>query len=1225
MHPSPVSRHSLLRRIARLALALTLAPLLPTHSLASGEPIEPSPQPPPTSEPQAATAAQPAKPTAPPPGTVIRQKNFLTPAIVLQELRAETDTSDDANRTRSILSAALTANWPELSLALKSIPDPKQASDAFSALLEKIAQSSKVPTFNPAAVPNYYGEAPPERQDQNRPHLLVSSDFSQLLAAAPAPPSSTDLTHLATIGKVALNAANRSQLAAQLEAGLGSLGGKDPTARAHAATILSTLGEPKHAKAFLPTENDPNDPKVSVPQLLSLIQYHAELLASGAPEGSHEKAALTCTALSKRIAETDQPTRNLLAERLPALLNAMRAEQATLFIQNEILPQPALLNAYAAHLLQRGNVALKSLEEITRTASITSISRFLNAFEGTKISLPQQASSLALLWIDEAESALRYLPDHKEDEDGRRRIGRMYGFVDPSLQGSRFIAIPRATLHALAPKNAVLHTVNSALAQRVQQIQLLLKLGDPDATTLNDLKEFLQTHPELRSSLATRYLEGWIRQRSQPEESEEVKQMRMNGFFIPKPSALPTTRARQIQNLKELAELLPTLKTLSENSLKPQLQVKAFAALHSPSEVFLATDIEAIFGKTDALTPDIVAELAAVMRKNLASIWDDPATQQQQGTKRTRTEIKQQVRRGYAIASELVRKSLAKHEGDWKSLRTCALTLFDAAEFEFQEKGPLDTYLAARKEALTLFQRSAEAYNASVPSLPEAQWNIDPYLPWISAMLGATDLTRIRWSEGRPEPAYETLSNTLNALPPEAAKKHQGLLVKLAESSLPNIQPAMRQKILAAIDQIVGPTCQEAANIRRILETYRQLTAESRLVLKIDGQSRIHPETPFGVMLSIEYTHALGRESGHFTKYLLNPGTAANNNPFFNMMPGGQKPPNYRDDLLKNVRAALQNTFEILAHTFHSETVTPQRGHADGWSSTPLAYLVLKPKNAAVDVIPPIQIDLEFAEASQQVILPVTSQAEPLQIDPSSPIRPTEDLGITVVVDEREWNTKRRIQIEIDARAKGLLPDFNAIFRQNFKGFETHLTDNGNNLDEFKTDEEHAWAQSSRSWQIVLTPEATSLPRRIYPPALRDGISGKVEYRSYRDADLIPQPETVTKSGIPLTGSSPWALAALAAFVAVATASALVIRRKLRSSPRPNAEPGVPNEITAISTLRFLNRCVRSGNVPEALQETLAVDIRRLETQCFSPTPQSSPPSPHDLQTLIQRYRSFAS
>ncbi len=1211
---------------AHLPLALLLVTSLAAKPRAQDATAETNPSTPPPAETTPKPTGAPVEKTPPPPpaASVIAQKNFLAPASVLQELRAESpNASPESQRTARILTAALTADWNDLAAALKEIPDRKQATEAFSALLEKFAQSTKFPAFNPAFQNMYYGEAPPERQDQNRQHLLVSTDFSLLLAAAPDALTSKDIAHLAKIGAVALNEADRSNLATQLESGLGQLGGKDPDARARAASILSALGEPDLAKPFLPTQEDPNSTAVSIPQLLSLIQYHAGLLERGAPEASPAKAAATCTALAKRIPSDDTATRKQLSERLPDLLNAMRKDDAIAFIQKEILPHTALRESYAEHLLSRGNTSLKSVEERTRTASITAISRFLNAFTGANTLLPPTATGLVLLWIDEAESALRYLPDRKENEDGRRRVARMYGFSDRSAQ-SRFIAIPRNALLELAPSTAVIDPISPALAQRIEQIRIQLQIGDPSDATLSELKPFLGRHPELRTHLVSRYLEGWMLQRSQPEESEEVKQMRSNGFVIPKASGLPVTRARQIQNLKEFCELLPVLRDLSGNTLKPDLEVRAFAAIHSPAEVFLSEDIERVFGKPHTLKLETVAELAQVLRKNLATLWDDPSVQQQQGTNRTTSETENQVRRGYATASDLVRRSLAANEGDWQSLRTCALTLFDAAEFEFKKHGPLETYLNGRKEALALFQRSAEAYNKIAPALPESKWTVDPYLPWISAMLGATDLARLKWAEGRPEPAYADIARTLNALPPEIAAHHRTLLAKLAESALPNLQPAMRRKVLAAIDQIVGPDCKEAASIRRTLESYAQLTAESRLILKLDGPSEVAPDSPFGAMLFLDYTTQLGRESGNFTKYLLNPGNSAANSPFMSMMMGGQKPPNYRDDLLKNIRTALQNTFEINASVFHSESVAPMAGYTEGWQRTPLAYLILKPKNAAVDLVPPIQIDLEFAEASQQVILPVTSQAEPLRIQPNGPPRPNEELTLSVTIDEREWSSKQRLQIEIDAKAKGLIGDLNSLLHTEFNDFGAKLTDTGNNLDEFKTEEDRAWAQTSRSWQIILNPKSGRAPSRIRPPALRPNVNAQIEYRSYRDADLITHPASVTKTGIPLS-TSPSASWLRAVFVAgLAVSGIWTLRKRMQRPVTAGKASSLPTEITPISTLRFLNRCAKSGRVPEALRETLSVDIHRLESQCFAPNGPATGPSAEQLTALLHRYRSFA-
>jgi hypothetical protein len=95
--------------------------------------------------------------------------------------------------------------------------------------------------------------------------------------------------------------------------------------------------------------------------------------------------------------------------------------------------------------------------------------------------------------------------------------------------------------------------------------------------------------------------------------------------------------------------------------------------------------------------------------------------------------------------------------------------------------------------------------------------------------------------------------------------------------------------------------------------------------------------------------------------------------------------------------------------------------------------------------------------------------------------------------------------------------------------------------------------------------------------------------------------------------------------MALVGTGAFALRNRIRKSAPKTDSPALPSEITLISTLRFLNRCAESGKVPEALSETLTVDIHRLEAQCFAPNGQAAPPSIEQLTTLLHRYRSFAS
>src|SRR6185436_4247493 len=121
------------------------------------------------------------------------------------------------------------------------------------------------------------------------------------------------------------------------------------------------------------------------------------------------------------------------------------------------------------------------------------------------------------------------------------------------------------------------------------------------------------------------------------------------------------------------------------------------------------------------------------------------------------------------------------------------------------------------------------------------------------------------------------------------------------------------------------------------------------------------------------------------------------------MSSSANKPVNPSEEFSKNIHAALDETFEVASVTFHDASVKTLDLPREGWQETPLAYLVLRSKDAAVDRIPSIQIDMDFSDAAGQVVLPIRSQVQPIDSkDAEVAQRPCEDLSVIFTMDERE-------------------------------------------------------------------------------------------------------------------------------------------------------------------------------------------------------------------------------
>src|SRR6185436_10226420 len=141
------------------------------------------------------------------------------------------------------------------------------------------------------------------------------------------------------------------------------------------------------------------------------------------------------------------------------------------------------------------------------------------------------------------------------------------------------------------------------------------------------------------------------------------------------------------------------------------------------------------------------------------------------------------------------------------------------------------------------------------------------------------------------------------------------------------------------------------------------------------------------------------------------------------MSSSANKPVNPSEEFSKNIHAALDETFEVASITFHDASVKTIDLPRDGWQETPLAYLVLRAKDAAVDRIPSIQLDMDFADTAGQVVLPVRSQVQPIDSkEPEVAPRPCDELALIFTMDEREWRKEGKVVVEIAAKGKGVIP-----------------------------------------------------------------------------------------------------------------------------------------------------------------------------------------------------------
>jgi hypothetical protein len=842
----------------------------------------------------------------------------------------------------------------------------------------------------------------------------------------------------------------------------------------------------------------------------------------------------------------------------------------------------------------------------------------LRVLEGKRSALPEAVNVLVMNWLGEAEQTYRSGGRNQEQNIIEQDF---YVYRNVNMQARPRTLAPEVIL-ARAPSSSLIRRMNQGLAQRVNLTLLKVTLLNPTEMTLDTLKSYLKEHPGQEKELCQDYLAAWVKKRMVQQEDPNIVRMRLLGYNIAKPptQGIPLTRLRQNQNVAEFKNVLTALRQLSPEPIEPGTIIQSFMSIHSGAEVYRLDDIEAIFGAPEKMNRAELMILVTGMRTKLREQWRDPQAQQDAGSNRTETEVKDEVSRGYRTALELVQRGLSATNAEWKEFIVRGQLFFDASEYEFSRQIKLSDYVNLRDEAFSSYKKASETYAANVPEMPKGQWTMEPYQMWFFVMLGASDLSQLTRAAARSDPGLRLIGEAMRALPGEAAEGHITKFGEMLGSVLSQVPANMKQKFLSAGLQVIGEDHASAKTAKQALGNYEEIVNEVQLRITVDGPTRVG-RTPFGAAVGLEHTRQLARESGGFTKYLQNLQSQGRNIIYYGN--AGQKAVNYRDEFSKNIHAALDETFEVASITFHDASVKPIDLPREGWQETPLAYLVLRAKDSAVDRIPSFQLDMDFSDTAGQVVLPIRSQVQPIDAkDSEVPPRPCEDLALTFTMDEREWRKEGKVVIEVAAKGKGVIPPHTQMFDFAREGFDVEVTDNGLSVAQFVSDGKTKTAQADRGWQFTykrkkdLRGDVT-----LSFPAIKSGIvTTNVDYKHYQDADLVSITPKEAAAGVALRsgGSTLARNAGLAVGAIVIAAGLFVLARRRPAREQTAGGLTMPVQVTPFSVVAFLRRIQReyAAKLDENSRQSLQSQIREIESAFFSGKGEKSP----DLEAVARKW-----
>jgi len=478
------------------------------------------------------------------------------------------------------------------------------------------------------------------------------------------------------------------------------------------------------------------------------------------------------------------------------------------------------------------------------------------------------------------------------------------------------------------------------------------------------------------------------------------------------------------------------------------------------------------------------------------------------------------------------------------------------------------------------------------------------------------------------------------ALPEKLFKSHIELLAAAITQSLSELNPELKHKYCRAAVALTGDLPQ-ARELRSTLAYYDDLTNEVQLNIAVDGSTDVGRE-PFGAVLAVWSSVSVSRESGGFARYVNPQG--------YNPQTGEQI--DHKEALEKRIRTALSERFEIASITIAKVDAKPMPiadGGREGWEQTPLAYLVLKAKDASVDKIPPMSMDMEFRDNTGTVLLPISSPATLIDArQPKGPERTLKDLELTMTLDDRSFArgsgaakspdapVAGEISLEVRAKAQGLVPNLDRLVDLSAsKGFSVVKTDDhGITITEMAQKMGRVIPTSERNWTVRLKHDglAAGAPEFTFP-TVQSTFAGsiatvdnksKLELKRYADADIVPAAAAVTLSAV----EGRWAIVAGFAAGALALLAAIGygLFRLLRKPATVVAPPlfTMPTEVTPVTAIAVLRR-IQSYNgalLNAGDQQALAGEIAMFEHKCFAQG--ASPASDADLKASLQRWISKA-
>ena len=1046
--------------------------------------------------------------------------------------------------------------------------------------------------------------------------FMQLSDVLGLARANPGDWTASRLKQLGLLVKACVPPMQRRWLEQQLEEGLADLGGKDPEARLTAGRMLIHAQFNEMATRFLPKAEEARAIKDPAARDEVLAFYSIKLE-------------------TEQVEQTRQPP--AFAQHLEVLKNPasppLKVKQTiTLVVKQVGLVSPTVIDT-AIRTLMKDNppVAQELLVETLKHYRLSIKGPRLDARLSNLYSIQALAATVAAAKGEEQgwKQLLELMADHwtqEADNTFAQRGARAPGRPD---------AVDAQEMVATAPGGRWVAALPTPMAEKIDIAiaRCVITAGDFDraATLIVDLSK---RNADAALALADDFLVAWG-ERNNPDLPEPLRKK----FGLPDDAHIAVTPVMMANNIRNLARIMTLFREAGVAWKDNTRIVAAFDAAYGNAEAYQLAHIEQVFGSVAQMSEGLVLQMMTRMRDSLGGRWRKIEIQQANMTRRNESQTLQMVRDGYTASLQIADAWLAKNRDGYRVWALAGTLLNDWADFEYFQQlvtseGPARMTAFKDKQGLAQqhFTQAAEAYARVVPTLAPADYTIDPYVAWFSSLLGINSNGDINLSKPMNRAALERMRDAIRALPGKAAEAHVSLFARYVsgrmQSTTSPLHEDLKYKFLAS-SLIITQDNPFTLQTRKQVEYYDQLLSEIRLRTSIDGPTTVGRDQDFGVVLSVVHTESMGR-MGKFGQYLTNamPAEAAARrardarNPLMPhplRMTEVQGP---RDQLELSIREALEPFFDVRSITFSRTDVAPRKTDQPGWQETVLAYIHLRAKDASVDRVPPVEMDLSFLDLSGPVTIPARSAETLLKVSSSpTPPRPAEKIEIVATLDPRQFTASGGLTLRVTATAVGLVPELEDILDlspvRTAGEVRSVAAHSGALVKELHSWGERVTAVSQREWTVVLdgsrTRDAGQTVAFEYPTARRPDVT--ISKQTYDDMNLV----SVKGSGVVIgqagagTVAPPpprrnwgWMISGAAASAALLLVGLLIfLRARHRQAPavRPRDLFKMPAQVDGFVVVRLLRRLSSSPLVGFGPAERAAVrqDIERVEQAVFVP------------------------